>query len=239
MTAAADSPAVYARGVVKEYRLGPVTVQALRGVDLELRRGAFVVMLGPSGSGKTTLLNLIGGLDQPSSGELAVMGTGLGGLDDVALTAYRKETVGFVFQLFNLVPTLTALENVALIGELVGDASRAGELLASVGLADRANQFPAQLSGGEQQRVAIARALVKEPPLLLADEPTGALDSETGATVMQLLWEETRRRGVTVIMVTHNEEYAKVGDLVVHLRSGHVTDVHQEAHPLAPRDLAG
>ncbi|NUP99403.1 MAG: ABC transporter ATP-binding protein [Armatimonadetes bacterium] len=232
-----SQPAVRARDVCKEYRLGDTTVHALRGVDLELPRGAFVVLLGPSGSGKTTLLNLIGGLDQPSSGELVVMGQALGNLNDEQLTTYRRETIGFVFQLFNLVPTLTALENVALIGELVGESSRAEELLASVGLADRANQFPAQLSGGEQQRVAIARALIKEPALLLADEPTGALDSETGRNVMQLLWEETRRRDVTVMMVTHNEDFARVGDVIVHLRSGHVSDVHAQTDVLQPKDL--
>ncbi len=237
MSETAPPPAVLARGVSKEYHLGAVTVHALRGVDLELPVGAFVVLLGPSGSGKTTLLNLVGGLDQPSGGELTVIGQRLGQLSDEALTTYRRDTVGFVFQLFNLVPTLTALENVALIGELVGDASRASDLLAAVGLAERENQFPAQLSGGEQQRVAIARALVKEPPLLLADEPTGALDSETGRQVMQLLWEETRRRGVTVIMVTHNEDFARVGDVVVHLKSGVVTEVHAPSHPVQPRDL--
>jgi len=232
-----SGPAVRAVGVVKEYELGRVTVQALRGVDLELPRGAFVVLLGPSGSGKTTLLNLVGGLDQPTRGELVVMDQALGALSDEELTSYRRDNIGFVFQLFNLVPTLTALENVALIGELVGDAGRAEQILCDVGLGDRLHQLPAQLSGGEQQRVAIARALIKQPPLLLADEPTGALDSETGRSVMQLLWEETRRRQVTVMMVTHNEEFQAIGDVIVHLKSGHVVEVHDQPQARSPQEL--
>ncbi|MBI2301480.1 MAG: ABC transporter ATP-binding protein [Armatimonadetes bacterium] len=218
----------------KRYHLGAVEVNALRGVDLDIPVGRFVVLLGPSGSGKTTLLNLIGGLDQPTEGELVVMGRRLGGLDDNALTTYRREVVGFVFQLFNLVPTLTALENVALIGELVGDGDYAREVLDAVGLAPQAHQFPAQLSGGEQQRVAIARALVKRPALLLADEPTGALDGETGRQVLQLLWTETRRRGVTVMVVTHNEAFARAGDVAIRLRSGHVVSVEEQRHPVEP-----
>jgi len=229
--------AVRARGVCKSYPLGKVTVEALRGVDVDLPTGSFIVLLGPSGSGKTTLLNLIGGLDQPTSGELEVMGQRLGQLNDRDLTEYRRRTIGFVFQLFNLVPTLTALENVQLIGELTGTADRAAGLLESVGLADRKHQFPAQLSGGEQQRVAIARALVKEPAVLLADEPTGALDGETGRHVMQLLWEETRRRDVTVIMVTHNEHYAAVGDRIVRLHSGQVTEVRTNDTVRQPSEL--
>ena len=229
--------AVSASEVCKEYRLGAVTVHALRGVSIELPRGKFVVMLGPSGSGKTTLLNLVGGLDQPTSGNLTVMGQQLGNLNDKQLTNYRRDTIGFVFQLFNLVPTLTALENVQLVGELVGHGPEARQILESVGLAERCDQFPSQLSGGEQQRVAIARALVKQPDLLLADEPTGALDGETGRQVMQLLWAETRKRNVTVMMVTHNEAFAAVGDLVVRLRSGQVTGVEEQPDAIQPKDL--
>jgi putative ABC transport system ATP-binding protein len=231
---APSPPAVYARGLAKEYQLGAVTVHALRDIDLDIQAGRFVVLLGPSGSGKTTLLNLIGGLDQPSGGELVVMGRRLGRLDDDALTTYRRETVGFVFQLFNLVPTLTALENVALIGELVGNGPAARGLMEAVGLKDRTDSYPSQLSGGEQQRVAIARALVKHPALLLADEPTGALDGQTGHEVLQLLWEETRRRGITVLMVTHNEQYAASGDLIMHLRSGRVVEIHEQTDPVPP-----
>ena len=226
-TASNGSSALIARDVWKEYQLGDVTVRALRGVDLELPAGQFVVLLGPSGSGKTTLLNLAGGLDIPSRGRLLAFGSPLEQMDDRQLTAYRRETVGFVFQLFNLVPTLTALENVQLIGELVGRRDLALPMLESVGLADRANQLPSQLSGGEQQRVAIARALVKQPRLLLADEPTGSLDTETGREVLSLLWAETRRRGMTVMMVTHNLSFARMGDVVIRLRSGEVTEVER------------
>lgn len=229
--------AIVARGLSKEYQLGAVTVHALRDVDLTIPAGRFVVLLGPSGSGKTTLLNLIGGLDQPSSGELTVMGVTLGSLDDERLTTYRRDTIGFVFQLFNLVPTLTALENVQLIGELVGQGAEAGAMLDAVGLAERRNNHPSQLSGGEQQRVAIARALVKRPAILLADEPTGALDGETGRAVLQLLWERTREAGITVLMVTHNEAYAAAGDMVLRLSSGQVVSTEVQAAPRAPRDL--
>lgn len=230
-------PAIRARALTKEYRVGQVIVRALGDVNLDIPQGRFVILLGPSGSGKTTLLNLIGGLDVATSGELIVLNHGLDDLTEEGLTAYRKHTIGFIFQLFNLVPTLTALENVALVGDLVGTGHKAAGLLESVGLGERLNQFPSQLSGGEQQRVAIARALVKEPRLLLADEPTGALDSETGKRILQLLWTETRRRAVTLIMVTHNEEYAACGDLVIRLQSGHVTQVLEQSAPRAPAEL--
>jgi len=204
-------------------------------VDLELPAGRFVVLLGPSGSGKTTLLNLAGGLDVPSRGELSVFGERLSDMDERQLTAYRRGSVGFVFQMFNLVPTLTALENVRLIAQLVERDEAAPGVLTDVGLADRMNQLPSQLSGGEQQRVAIARALVKQPKLLLADEPTGALDFETGREVLSLLWNETRRRGMTVMVVTHNPTYELIGDIVVRLRSGEITEVKagQARNPLS------
>ncbi len=224
-TGAQASVAVSARDVWKEYQLGHVTVQALRGVDLDLPAGRFVVLLGPSGSGKTTLLNLAGGLDLPSRGALSVFGRTLSDLNEERLTEYRRETVGFIFQMFNLVPTLTALENVRLIAQLVGTDGLAEEMLAAVGLADRMHQLPSQLSGGEQQRVAIARALVKQPRLMLADEPTGSLDADTGREVLTLLWNETRRRNMTVMMVTHNLTFASLGDVVVRLRSGEVVEV--------------
>lgn len=212
-------------------------VRALQGVDLDVPQGRFVILLGPSGSGKTTLLNLIGGLDQATAGELAVLGQRLDQLDEDGLTEYRRRTVGFIFQLFNLVPTLTAAENVALVGDLVGTGHKARELLAAVGLDQRSDQFPSQLSGGEQQRVAIARALIKEPRLLLADEPTGSLDSETGHHVLQLLWEQTRERGVTVLMVTHNEDYAASGDLIIRVQSGQVIQIREQATPRPPVEL--
>jgi len=231
-------PSVHARGLTREYHVGQVVVRALQEVNLDIPQGRFVILLGPSGSGKTTLLNLIGGLDVATSGELTVLGKRLDQLTEAGLTEYRRGTVGYIFQLFNLVPTLTAQENVALVGDLVGTGHRALDLLKSVGLGERANQFPSQLSGGEQQRVGIARALVKEPRLLLADEPTGSLDSETGSHVLQLMWSETRRRGVTVLMVTHNEDYAAFGDVIIRLQSGRVVQVQEQATPRQPSELS-
>ena len=231
------SPALIARDVWKQYQLGDVTVDALRGINLELPAGRFVVLLGPSGSGKTTILNLAGGLDVPTRGQLTVFGQCLSDLNERELTAFRRQTVGFVFQMFNLVPTLTALENVRLVAQLVGTDDLAPKVLADVGLADRADQLPSQLSGGEQQRVAIARAIVKHPRLLLADEPTGALDFETGREVLGLLRDETRKRGMTVIMVTHNVGFARIGDLVVRLRSGEIAEV-AEGEGTHPREIA-
>jgi len=219
------TPAVVARDVWKQYPMGDVTVDALRGVDLDLPSGKFVVLLGPSGSGKTTLLNLAGGLDTPTRGELSVCGHTLTGMREDRLTEFRRTTIGFVFQMFNLVPTLTALENIRLVAQLVGNDSMAAQVLADVELEDFADHLPAQLSGGQQQRVAIARALVKQPRILLADEPTGALDAETGQRVISLLWDQTRRNDMTLIMVTHNEMFAEAGDILVRLRSGQVVDV--------------
>ena len=229
--------AVVARDLWKQYPMGDVTVDALRGVDLELPAGRFVVLVGPSGSGKTTLLNLAGGLDIPSRGELTVFGRALSGMDEDRLTAYRRETVGFIFQMFNLVPTLTALENVRLVAQLVGTDDLSEQALADVGLADRADNLPSQLSGGEQQRVAIARALVKQPDLMLADEPTGALDFETGRQVLSVLWQQTRSRQMTVIMVTHNTPLARMGDLVVRLRSGEVVGI-EPGEAIPPNEIA-
>ncbi len=218
-------PAIAATDIWKTYYLGDVTVDALRGVDIEIPPGTFVVLLGPSGSGKTTLLNLAGGLDVPSQGELSVFGQRLTGMSEEDLTVYRRETVGFVFQMFNLVPTLTAIENVQLVAQLVGTDELSHATLADVGLDEFAHHLPSQLSGGQQQRVAIARALVKQPKLLLADEPTGSVDSETGRGILSLLWEETRNRGMTAVIVTHNNAFAQMGDLVLHLRSGQIAEV--------------
>ncbi|UCC69870.1 MAG: ABC transporter ATP-binding protein [Armatimonadota bacterium] len=217
--------------------MGDVTVDALRGVNLRLPAGRFVILVGPSGSGKTTLLNLAGGLDTPSRGNLAVFGRALSGMNEEQLTAYRREKVGFVFQMFNLVPTLTALENIRLVAQLVGTDDLAPQTLADVGLADRADNLPSQLSGGEQQRVAIARALVKQPDILLADEPTGALDFETGRQVLSVLWQQTRSRGMTVIMVTHNVVLARMADLVIRLRSGEVIGM-EPGEAVPPSEIA-
>jgi len=216
--------------------MGDMVVHALRGVDLELPAGRFVVMLGPSGCGKTTLLNLAGGLDSPTSGELVVFGSRLDGMDERQLTAYRRRDVGFVFQMFNLVPTLTALENIRLVEQLVELEGLSQRVLADVGLEQFAEHLPTQLSGGQQQRVAIARALVKQPRLLLADEPTGALDAKTGHEVLSLLWHETRNRDMTVVMVTHNQHFAQMGDIVVRLRDGQVVEVAQ-GDGIDPREM--
>ena len=212
--------AVVLGGVSKTYTGGAVPVHALRGVDLSLPAGELVVVLGPSGSGKTTLLNIIGGIDSPSDGTVRIDDEDIGRYDERHLTEYRRRTVGFVFQFFNLVPTLTALENVALIAELTGGAGNARSMLEQVGLGDRLDHFPAALSGGEQQRVAVARALSKRPRLLLCDEPTGALDLDTGRSVLALLQRLNREEGLTTILVTHNSAIAAMADRVVRMRSG-------------------
>ncbi|HXG24141.1 MAG TPA: ABC transporter ATP-binding protein, partial [Chthonomonadales bacterium] len=197
----------------------------------------FVVFVGPSGSGKTTLLNVIGGLDKPTSGRLVVAGRSLTEMDEATLTRYRREVVGFIFQFFNLVPTLTARENVELVAELVPNPMDVQEVLAAVGLADRADHFPAALSGGEQQRVAIARALVKRPALILADEPTGSLDYETGIRVLEVMQEACHGRTQGVFLVTHNQEITRMADRVVRLHSGQIAEVMPNPNPVPAREL--
>lgn len=223
--------------VEKRYGSGATEVRALRDVCLELPAGEFVVFVGPSGSGKTTLLNVIGGLDKPTSGRLVVAGRSLTEMDEATLTRYRREVVGFVFQFFNLIPTLTARENVELVAELVPNPLDVREVLAVVGLADRADHFPAALSGGEQQRVAIARALVKRPALLLADEPTGSLDYETGIRVLEVMHEASHGRAQGVYLVTHNQEITRMADRVVRLHSGQIAEVMPNPNPVPAREL--
>ncbi len=225
----APGAAVVLEDVTKVYEMGQVSVTALEEIDLQIEKGSFVVFLGPSGSGKTTLMNLIGGLDKPTSGKLQVHGRELTELDDHQLTAYRREEVGFVFQFFNLVPTLTALENVQLIADLVDSSRDAEELLASVGLGDYLDRFPSQLSGGQQQRVAIARALVKQPKMLLGDEPTGNLDQETSEGVLRVIHEMAEKVGTTVILVTHDETISSDAEVTVRLRSGRIDTVSQRS----------
>ena len=226
-------------GVGRTYGEGPTAVQALRSVDLTIRAGEFVVVLGPSGSGKTTLLNLLGAIESPTAGRLSVGGNDLSALDQEQRTAFRRDGVGFVFQFFNLIPSLTARENVELVLELTGrpGGGRAEAQLVEVGLGERLDNFPAQLSGGEQQRVAIARALAKEPPLLLCDEPTGALDIDTARVVLGLLRKLQQERGTTVLLVTHNSAIAPMADRVLRLRSGAVVDDVRNDQPMPAEKL--
>jgi putative ABC transport system ATP-binding protein len=228
--------------VVKSYEMGEVTVTALNHTDLTLRRGEFVAILGPSGSGKTTLLNLLGGIDSPTEGRIVIDGEDISTYDQRALTLFRRRKVGFVFQFFNLIPTLSARENVEFALELARrDGSRldleASDLLRQVGLGERLEHFPYQLSGGEQQRVAVARALAKDPVMILGDEPTGNLDYRTGKLVISALREVNREAGKTVVIVTHNTPLAQVADRVLHLRDGHVAEIVVNEHPVAPEDI--
>ena len=236
---AADT-AVKAQGLTKTYGEGETEVHALADVTFEIPRGEFVVLQGASGSGKTTLLNQIGALEPPTSGDVQANGFNLNGLDDNGRTDYRLKSVGFVFQFYNLVPSLTAYENVALIAELTGGdvKDRTEDVLASVGLADRMHHFPGQMSGGEQQRVSIARGLVKNPPLMLCDEPTGALDTETGIQVLDLLREITDTGDRTIIIVTHNTQISYIANRVIDLRDGEVIGMEENASPASPKDVA-
>ncbi|MCC6125361.1 MAG: ABC transporter ATP-binding protein [Pirellulales bacterium] len=223
--------------VGKVFQMGEVAVEALRNVTLEVRDGEFLVMVGPSGSGKTTILNLIGGLDGVSSGRLWFRDRDLTAFTPGELTRYRRDTVGFVFQFYNLVPNLTAYENVLVSTELSREPMDPLEALRLVELDERLDHFPSQMSGGEQQRVSIARAIAKNPALLLCDEPTGALDFETGKRVLRLLLDLNERLGKTVLLITHNSAIAQVADRVVRLRSGQVVEVHDNPRPLPPEEV--
>jgi putative ABC transport system ATP-binding protein len=214
-----------ARELSKIYEMGEVQVRALRSVDLDLYSGELAVLLGASGSGKSTLLNIIGGLDCPTSGTLRYRDQDLSLADDQQLTQYRRQFVGFVFQLYNLIPSLTARENVSLVSEIALKPMRPEDALAMVGLSDRLDHFPAQLSGGEQQRVAIARAVAKQPELLLCDEPTGALDAETGKLVLRVLDQVNQETGTTTAIITHNVAIAGLGDRVIRMSSGEIAEV--------------
>jgi putative ABC transport system ATP-binding protein len=227
-----------AHGLTKTYSSGEVAVQALRGLDLEVSVGEVVVLLGPSGSGKSTLLNILGGLDRPSSGSVLFKDVELTRLDDRSLTDYRREHVGFVFQFYNLVPSLTAYENVALVTEIARDPMPPEEALAIVGLSDRLHHFPAELSGGEQQRVAIARAIAKRPEVLLCDEPTGALDSKTGIKVIEALLGVNTQLGTTTLLITHNASIQEVADRVLDFADGQISRVRQNATRRAASELS-
>lgn len=229
-----------ARGLTKLYQMGDVEIQALRGVDLDLFAGELVVMLGASGSGKSTLLNILGGLDAPSSGDVQYLSdpvVNLTGISDHQLTRFRRQHVGFVFQFYNLLPSLTARENVAIVTDIASDPMSPAEALTMVGLGERLDHFPSQLSGGEQQRVAIARAIAKRPAVLLCDEPTGALDSRTGRKVLQVLQQVNRELGTTVVIITHNEVIANMAHRVVRLSDGAIAQIDVNATQANPEEL--
>ena len=226
-----------AKGVTKVYRTGAVEVHALAGIDLELFSGELVVMLGPSGSGKSTLLNILGGLDRPTSGLCRFRDHDLASLDDSGLTRYRRDHVGFVFQFYNLIPSLTARENVDLVTEIATDPMTSAEALKLVGLQHRLDHFPAQLSGGEQQRVAIARAIAKRPEVLLCDEPTGALDSHTGVRVLEALASVNETLGTTTAIITHNAAIQNMAHRVLFFANGRIRDVRENAARLAPSEI--
>ena len=223
--------------VSRSYQMGQVEVRALTSVSLDITRGEFIVILGPSGSGKTTLLNLVGGIDSPTSGKITVDGIELNALDDKGLTEYRRNHIGFVFQFFNLIPTLTARENVEFAAELVEEPRDPLEVLEIVGLKERADHYPSELSGGEQQRVAMARALVKDPPILLCDEPTGELDFETGKHILSAMKMINEVNCKTVLLVTHNTAIGDIAHRVIRLRSGEITEDRRNTAPIDPQEL--
>jgi putative ABC transport system ATP-binding protein len=227
-----------ARGLSKTYVMGEVKVHALRDVDLDIYEREFVVLLGPSGSGKSTLLNILGGLDAPTGGRATWREHNLVGADDAELTRYRREHVGFVFQFYNLIPSLTVLENVALVSEIAVNPYDPQEALALVGLSDRLDHFPSQLSGGEQQRVAVARAIAKRPDVLLCDEPTGALDYETGKLVLAAIARVNVQLGTTTVIITHNSAIAGMADRVLRLGGGRIVGIERNVRRLSPEELS-
>ncbi len=219
-------------GVKKRYRMGEVEIMAADGIDFQISRGEFAVVVGPSGAGKTTVLNILGGMDTASEGRVTVDGQDITSFNQKRLTAYRRDDIGFVFQFYNLIPNLTALENVELALQICKDPMDAREVMEEVGLGARLNNFPAQLSGGEQQRVSIARALAKNPKILLCDEPTGALDYNTGKVILKLLQDTCRSKGMTVILITHNSAIAPMADRVIKIKNGRVADMVRNPYPV-------
>ena len=221
------------KNVTKIYQMGEVQIRAVDGIDFSIDKGEFVVVVGPSGAGKTTVLNILGGMDKASGGEVLVDGKDIAGYSQKQLTGYRRNDIGFVFQFYNLVPNLTALENVELALQISRNPLDAKTVMQEVGLGDRLNNFPAQLSGGEQQRVSIARALAKNPKLLLCDEPTGALDYQTGKAILKLLQDMCRERGMTVIVITHNSALTPMADRVIRIKNGKVSEMYRNEHPVS------
>ncbi len=230
-------PIVEFKNVSRVYTSGDHELKALDNVNLTLDEGKFIVILGPSGAGKSTLLNLLGGLDSPTSGKIIVDGKDISDLSGDELAVYRAAKVGFVFQFYNLVPTLTVHENVALVKEIAPDALSATKMLEEVGLSDHLKNFPSELSGGEQQRVSIARALAKNPKILLCDEPTGALDSQTGVLVLKLLLKMARDYGKTIVIVTHNQNIAKMADVVMRVKNGKILSCEEQKNPVSADDI--
>lgn len=220
------------KDVKKIYQMGEVKIMAADGIDFEIQKGEFAVVVGPSGAGKTTVLNILGGMDTATEGQVLVDGTDIAKYSQKHLTAYRRDDIGFVFQFYNLIPNLTALENVELALQICKDPMDAREVLEDVGLGDRLGNFPAQLSGGEQQRVSIARALAKNPKLLLCDEPTGALDYNTGKAILKLLQDTCRKRGMTVVLITHNSAIAPMADRVIKIKNGRVSKIVENPSPV-------
>ncbi len=221
------------KNVKKIYKMGEVEIRAVDGIDFEIEKGEFAVIVGPSGAGKTTVLNILGGMDTATSGSVLIDGTDITRYKSKQLTGYRREDIGFVFQFYNLIPNLTALENVELALQICKEPLEAENVLKEVGLEKRMKNFPAQLSGGEQQRVSIARALAKNPKLLLCDEPTGALDYNTGKSILKLLQDTCRMRGMTVILITHNSAIAPMADRVIHIKNGKVSQTTINEHPVS------
>ena len=225
------------KDVSKRYQMGQVTINAVDGISFSIAKGEFCVIVGPSGAGKTTVLNMLGGMDSCTEGEITVDGTTISGLSAKELTTYRRHDVGFVFQFYNLVQNLTAIENVELAAQICKDPMDAAEAVAGVGLTGRSNNFPSQLSGGEQQRISIARALAKNPKLLLCDEPTGALDYVTGKSILKLLQDTCRSKGVTVIVITHNGAIRPMADHVIHIRNGKVDKEEYNPNPTPVEEI--
>lgn len=230
-------PIIDVKNISKEYKNGNTTIFANKAITFSIEKGQLVVILGPSGAGKSTLLNILGGMDTSTSGDVIVNGNNIANYSRKELTAYRREDVGFIFQFYNLVPNLTAKENVELAAEIVPNAMEASEALNAVGLGNRMNNFPAQLSGGEQQRVAIARAIAKNPAILLCDEPTGALDYQTGKHVLKILQEMSIKKGSTVVIVTHNATIAPIANQVIHVHDGQVKKIEKNEHPTAISEI--
>lgn len=232
------NPIITAKNITKTYHVGEVDVPVIRGISFEIYEGEFLVILGPSGSGKSTVLNMLGGIDSISEGELYYKDTTLHQASEATLTRYRREHIGFVFQFYNLIPNLTAKENIELTTELTEQPISVDELLVQTGLAERANYFPSKMSGGQQQRVALARALSKNPDLLLCDEPTGALDAKTGAQVLEILANFNKTYKKTVVVITHNSDISKIADRVFTIKDGTISKIQENPNPLMPSEVS-